>query len=268
MHVLIDQHTDGMAAFEDAEHAANRAAPVDDSVTSGGPHAFQQIVQIRIVERPRQHVHWLEPQGLREPDHFPEPEVAREENHAASLRIGVLRVIGPFHFGDAQHLGRAERGEFQQLEENPPEMREHRSCDRALLPRGSMREGGREIVQSRTPVDAIQRVERESYTGAAAPDDPPRQHADERHGRADSRVLESVSHATALARARASASWPCSHSRNSARGSTDVFSGTQASFSGSGRAHNSRTASFSVVTASSAPARKTHSAIRLRSALV
>ena len=102
--VLIDEHRDAFVRFERAQHAANRAAAIDDRVAGLHPRRLEQAVQQRIVQRPRQHRHWIQRDGVHQGVDLPEPEVPREEQRALPLRVRGADAILALERHARKHL--------------------------------------------------------------------------------------------------------------------------------------------------------------------
>ena len=89
--VLVDEHRDRLVRLERAQHAPDRAAAVDHGVAGLHPRRLEQVVQQRIVERPREHRHRLERERVHERVDLPEAEVPGEEQRALAVRVRGAR---------------------------------------------------------------------------------------------------------------------------------------------------------------------------------
>ena len=132
--VLIDQDRDRLVRVERAQHAADRAAPVDHRVAGARRARARAVVQERVVERPRQHRHRLQRQRVHERVDLPEAEVPGEEQHALALRVRARRRAPRLRTRRARSIcaGR-HRAELQQHRQQPAEVREHAARDGAAL---------------------------------------------------------------------------------------------------------------------------------------
>ena len=77
-----------------AQDFANCALPIDDRIARARANPLEQIVEIRIVERPRQYRDAVvEPQSVRDGVNLPVAEVAGEEQHAAPVLMRLTHTL-------------------------------------------------------------------------------------------------------------------------------------------------------------------------------
>ena len=150
--VLIDQDGDRLIGAERAQDAADGAAAVDDRVAGAPADPLEQIVEQRIVERPRQQRHRMQHQRVHERVDLPVAEVAGEEQRAPAERVRRLHAVLPFELDARQHLLGAHRAELQQDGEQPAEVREHVARDRRALRLRARRKRRLEVAQRQPPV--------------------------------------------------------------------------------------------------------------------
>ena len=239
LHVLIDQERDGLVGFERAQHAPDRAAPIEHGITSRRPNGLEQIVQQRVVERPRQHRHRLDRQRVDQRVDFPEAEMSGEKQHAAVLRVRVDHAIFAFELDARQHLVGAHGAEFQQHDEQPAEVRKHVAADRAALRFGPHGKRGAQILDRQPAVAAIEHIERAAEQRACREHRAHRQQPDQRDDaghapgiRAGAEAMDAGAPAPCPLEAiagqptmsRAARSEPASQCRNSGSGSGSIVS--------------------------------------------
>jgi hypothetical protein len=71
--VLIDEHGDAAAGLQRPHHPADHSLPVDHRVSGPLPNLLEEGVEIRIVERTRDHAEWFECQRVDQRMQLPEP---------------------------------------------------------------------------------------------------------------------------------------------------------------------------------------------------
>ena len=170
-HVLIDQDADALAFREQPQRFAHRPAPIDDGIAIRRSNPFEQIVQLRIIQRPRHDGHRLELQRVRQRLLFPEPEMPGAKQHAFPLRKRELYVLFAFPLDERHLLFRRQRWKLQQLQHEPAEMAEHLPCDGAALIVCPLWKCRLQVRDSDTLVDSVGEVKRqaEPLADAGAP---------------------------------------------------------------------------------------------------
>ena len=93
--VLVDQDGDRAAVAQRAQDLGERAVLVDDDVAPHRPHLAQPAVEIRVVERARDHVDRPEEEPVPDPVQLPVPEVRPHQHRALSRRHRALDVFAP-----------------------------------------------------------------------------------------------------------------------------------------------------------------------------
>src|SRR5918994_1070995 len=194
---------------------------------------------------------------------LPVAEVPREEQHTASLRREVPNALFALAFDRGEHLRARPRSEFEELEQQRAEMRECPSGKRTTLRGRPSGERACKIFDSDPAVRPVHDVR--EYADAPA-DDAHCGHWQRRHEifhRASDSRFEAVTNSHAASpsrRRRAAASLAASHAAKRSDGSTTTSSGSTVhvgrALSGPPRATSDsiRTASFSVVITTCAPA--------------
>ena len=163
-----------------SSRSALRTAPrrYTTAIAVRRPDPLEQIVQLRIVERPRHDRHRLELQRMRQRLLLPEAEVARAEQDAFPLREREPHALFALPVHQRQLLVLRQRRILQQLQQQPAEMLEHRSRDgAAALPPISWgtrlrdwraRCAGERDRRDRTSGRALRRARRTQRSGRAA----------------------------------------------------------------------------------------------------
>ena len=251
-HVLVDQDPDPVPGRQQAHDPPHGPLTVDHRVAGAGPHLFQHLVKLRVVQRPRQHGHRLELEGVRDRLLLPEPEVPGAEQDA---RARARRPAAP--------------GPPPPTPPAPASGRRGASCTSATRTAGSRSArtssapaaGAPAAIEAGTPPPGSPaRSAGAPGRGRGTPARAAKPHARTRDGdmrrTADAtdctaKVLEPVPHAVPPARARPSRS----ASQGRQAGSMATRSGTQASGGPTHRCAARRTMSFSVVSTRSAPDR-------------
>jgi hypothetical protein len=197
VHVLIDQQCHAFACGKRLQHASHRALPVDHVIAGRSTDAFEQVIQARIVERPRQDAD--RPQGHTMGNRLalPETEVAGEEQDTLALCIRQPDALVTLILGARDHLFRRQRAERQQLQQHLAEVRERRAGDRPSLMRWTIRKTLFEVGQGDTPMRAIDRVERKTQHCAPRPDQRIRQPRRDASYDDDRPVLDRLPHLSA-----------------------------------------------------------------------
>ena len=199
-HVLVDQYADALALGQQAENLAYGAAPVHDVVAVRRANPFEQIVQPRVVQRPRHDGHRLEFQCVRQRLLLPETKVSRAEQDPFALRQREPHALFAFPIHQRQLLLPGQRRVLQQLEQQSSEVLEHRPRDRPALVRRLLGERHLEICERDSPVHAIDEIEHQAKPLAHPPHDSQRQSAHEERDRLDCEVFELMPHRSPAAR--------------------------------------------------------------------
>ena len=187
---------------------------------------------------------------------FPEPEVAREEQHALALGIRQSHALVAFVLRTLDHLFRCERAEGQQLQQHLAEVRKRRPGDGAALRQRALGEALLEIGERDAPVGCVENIEHQPQRAAPQAHHAVGQSPRDLTHRDDGPVFEGLAHQrTAL-----------TDSKSASAGSNVTTSGTRYSANGSSPSASKRTASLSVVNTASAPACCTLLAMRSTSA--
>ena len=178
--VLIDQDGDRLVVAKRPQDAPDGAAAVDHGVSRPPAHPFEQVVQQRVVERPREQRHRLQHERVHEGVDLPVAEVSREEQRPLPHGMRRLDAILPFELHAGQHLLGAHRAELEEHREQPSEVREHVAGDRGAFLRGPRRERRLEIAQRQLPVRPVDRMKRAPENGSRRQDNGHRQRPDDR----------------------------------------------------------------------------------------
>ncbi len=258
--VLIDQDGHALVGLRArAARAGARPAGRSRWLPVARPRALEQRVQVRIVERPRQHGHRRQDQGVGQPVQLPVAEVARRTASRPCPAASAARTrSSPSNSTRRQELGRRQRARTQQRDQRLPEVDERRARDRAGTRPPSARETPR--AAARPPAAGARRRPRRTSRPTSAPSRAPPRPARRHHAPArpppaaySSRCRRPVTTCSSRTRDRRSSS----QARNASAGSMRHGSGTAATGTGSGRSGSSRTASFSVVSTTAAPVSRT-----------
>ena len=211
-----------------AQHAPERALPVDHAVAGHRPQPFEQIVQPRVVERPRQHGDRRRVERVRDRLHLPVAEVAGEEEDAAPLLVRVDHALEALHLDQAAPSPRA-RGvpNFSSSKSRPPKWA-NMALARARRSAGpARRKRVREVLERDAAVEAVHPEHQPAKAVAARRAPPP--------SAAARRTAATARTSAASTWNRAAFTWPSAlrprpravnHSRNSAAGSMDARIGT------------------------------------------
>jgi hypothetical protein len=129
----------------------------------------QQVVQLRVVERPRHDGHRLELQRMRQGLLLPESEMAGAEQNALALRERQPHALLAFPFHERQlHVAR-QRRVLQQFEQQAPEMLEHRFRDGPALFLRSLGKGDLQVCDGNPAMYPIGQIEQQPEELSGAP---------------------------------------------------------------------------------------------------
>ena len=117
---------------------------------------LEQVIQVGIVERTREHANRLKLQAMNDGVQLPEPEMAGEEQDALALCVGMSRAILAFELDALSHFLVRQGAELEHLEEEPAEVAKHLTCDDVPFRRGPSRKRLGQVGIGDSPVRPIE----------------------------------------------------------------------------------------------------------------
>jgi hypothetical protein len=192
LNVLIDEHGDGLVRVERTQHPSNRAAPINHRVARFHPRRLEQLMKERVVERPGEHRHGLELEGVHERIDFPITEVTGVEQDAFAVRVRRHHTLLPFEAHSRQHVLGRHRPELEQHREQPAEVRKHAARDRAAFGLTAQGKRGLDVANRAAPMWAVEPIERPAEERPDRQHDRHRQQPSASNHARDSKVFETM----------------------------------------------------------------------------